>query len=197
MALPFQSRELVNTMSSRETASTYQRYKESTETFVTWLSRTAKACGWKHTLQTMPDQAKGPRLKGKARKSAKEASMKAMGANTRLYTVTTKQLRDQIDLVAKSKRISNPMPRYIYKALDTAIKQRKVANAWFEEAKSVDPASLEGHRYFVDILQRAIDKLPIANERENSNWANSKTNVSSEEKKVTASMRYGTHYPKS
>lgn len=71
----------------------YRRYKEDTNVFMTWLSQTAKACGYKPvaklqntTASATPAAAaaankndapkKSGRLKGKERKLAREAAAK-------------------------------------------------------------------------------------------------------------------------
>ncbi|KAK5747483.1 hypothetical protein LTR17_000124 [Elasticomyces elasticus] len=67
-------------------SSSYQRYKEDTSVFTTWLSNAAKSCGYvvKADETTAPQAApshahtsgppKATRLKGKERKLAKQAA---------------------------------------------------------------------------------------------------------------------------
>lgn len=82
-------------MTTQESFSTYQRYKRDTTLFTTWLSNTAKALGWRpankpsfnvqkpaatektateKTATSAPAAQKSVRLKGKARKAAKDAA---------------------------------------------------------------------------------------------------------------------------
>lgn len=66
-------------------AGSYRRYKEDTDVFITWLSTTAKACGYKSETSSRPpiqkDAHKIPssRLKGKARKEAQKAAANGDG----------------------------------------------------------------------------------------------------------------------
>lgn len=56
--------------------STYKKYKNDTSIFVKWLCEAGSKCGYAiSTAQTVKEEpaAKGPRLKGKARKEAKQA----------------------------------------------------------------------------------------------------------------------------
>ncbi|KAI1775364.1 hypothetical protein F4818DRAFT_441461 [Hypoxylon cercidicola] len=169
-------------MSSTRTTSTYQRYKDDTQLFITWITKTATACGWKPTApkkaaqgtsQANPDKGKG-RLKDKERKSAKNVnSVKedTEKANPNaVQTITTQQLLDQVDIVAKSNRTSNHMPQNIHQALYNAIALRKQCVAWFEKTDSATPAAMEGHQYFIGVLERAIHELH--NESDDSSGGN-------------------------
>ena len=56
--------------------STYKKYKNDTSIFVKWLCEAGSKCGYAiSTAQTVKEEpvAKGPRLKGKSRKEAKQA----------------------------------------------------------------------------------------------------------------------------
>jgi hypothetical protein len=73
-------------MASGVPRDTYKRYKEDTLAFTTWLSQVAKTCGWKPTSKPQTSTTstnapataeKGPRLKGKERKLAREAAKSA------------------------------------------------------------------------------------------------------------------------
>jgi hypothetical protein len=54
--------------------STYKKYKNDTSVFIKWLCENGSKCGY--VIGTVKDEtpAKATRLKGKARKKAKEAS---------------------------------------------------------------------------------------------------------------------------
>jgi hypothetical protein len=57
--------------------STYKKYKNDTSIFVKWLCEAGFKCGYATSIvQTAKEEpaAKAPRLKGKARKEAKQAS---------------------------------------------------------------------------------------------------------------------------
>lgn len=88
----------------------YKRYKEDTNVFATWLSTTAKACGYKSEpssqLPVQKDAPKTPssRLKGKARKEAQKAAANGDGPSQDVkladlqvtrYPVKTKDFLEQ------------------------------------------------------------------------------------------------------
>jgi hypothetical protein len=57
--------------------STYKKYKNDTSIFVKWLCEAGSRCGYAISIaKTAKEEpiAKAPRLKGKARKEAKQAS---------------------------------------------------------------------------------------------------------------------------
>lgn len=93
--------------------STYKKYKQDTSTFVEWLSENAKRCGYK--LPTIADTPKpaetpvaAPRLKGKARKLAKQAGGNMATASASIenpklrHLVSTKELLSQAKAIAES-----------------------------------------------------------------------------------------------
>lgn len=67
-------------------AGSYNRYKEDTTVFTTWLSKAAIACGYQAPKVLRQDttypkkqdsQGLAPKLKGRARKEAREATKKS------------------------------------------------------------------------------------------------------------------------
>ncbi|CAJ2500574.1 Uu.00g034270.m01.CDS01 [Anthostomella pinea] len=128
---------------------------------MTWLGQTAKSCGWKPTTQPVEslsehsqahqqaqDEGKGPRLKGKARKAAKDAAKTARvptkpaatsDAPIFKYTVTTQDLLKQID--------------------KAAIKARRRCALWYERTQGSNQSARDGHQHFIDMLQRALNVL--------------------------------------
>lgn len=150
----------------------YRQYKNDTDSFTTWLRHAAQECGWKSPA-TAPAQAlqktevttaPSQRLKGKARKLAKESASNKVpqSANPRIEPVrrgtTTKELLDQAKAVAEStvKRIT--LPRRIRSFVERAISARKRCAALFAEAGASDTAN-EKHQYFIKVLQNALDLL--------------------------------------
>lgn len=112
--------------------------------------------------------AKGPRLKGKARKLAKDVSKESMvslnqppkaSASAPKYTVTTGELLGQVKLVADSK--TSRMPKAIRNALVETIKARQRCSTWFEKTSTIMQESLDGHRYFIEVLQHALSQLTV------------------------------------
>lgn len=170
-------------MSPGFTLSTYKQYKNDTSAFTTWLGQAAEACG-RHpnsatklcapNFQSTPQvgtNAPKPRLKGKARKAAKQAKANGApgdtfnGANRNTtpkikeYAITTQELSEQIEAVSQSES-KVTMPSRIRKMLQRAIDARRRCAEWYESANAA-VASLDkgGHHFFIDVLQDALLKL--------------------------------------
>lgn len=153
-------------------AGSYKRYKEDTNVFATWLSTTAKACGYKsETPPQSPVQKNAPkipssRLKGKARKEAQKATASGDGPSQDVkladylpvtkYTVKTKDFLDQAIVVAKSVRPRIQMPLNILRVVQRAIHARKRCADWFRKTGAKDEASIEGHDHFINVLEKAL-----------------------------------------
>jgi len=126
-------------------ASSYQRYKEDTSVFTTWLSNTAQGCGYKvqaneaatsngsaklHAHTHAPPSA--PRLKGKHRKLAKQAaningSPKTPAPSEELqkkYKVTVAELLRQAEAVAAWTKKTIRLPSDVEMVLKRAITAR-------------------------------------------------------------------------
>lgn len=160
----------------------YQRYKDDTTVFTTWLSRTAMTCGYKSPSLTQPasappkvpsDSSNGNTasacLKGKARKEAKAAGQtpKASSNNaespqipTVKYAVTAKDLLRQAELVAASAKPRIQMPTSVQRVVERAIDARQRCASWFQRTGvQKDAASTERHLHFIDVLQSALGIL--------------------------------------
>lgn len=152
-------------------AGSYKRYKEDTNVFATWLSTTAKACGYKSEISprtpVQKDAPKTPsiRLKGKARKEAQKAAANGDGPSQEVkladlqvtrYTVKTKDFLDQAKVVTKSVRPRIQMPLNILRVVQRAIHARKRCADWFRKTGAKDEASIEGHDHFINVLENAL-----------------------------------------
>ena len=156
-------------------AGSYKRYKEDTNVFATWLSTTAKACGYKsETSPQPPVQKNAPkipssRLKGKARKEAQKSTANGDGPSQDVKlvdylpvtkcTVKTKDFLDQANVVAKSVRPRIQMPLNILRVVQRAIHARKRCADWFRKTGAKDEASIEGHDHFIKVLEKALALL--------------------------------------
>lgn len=174
-------------------SSSYKQYKNDTSVFITWLGQAAEACGYKPQPKTKISETAfekpepvppkiapkptasvivAPRLKGKARKAAKQApgqtTAKPLGLdpehdhvpNVKEYAVTTLDLQEQLDVISQSKsKIS--MPSGIKKLLQRAIDARKRCSEWYESGSESETAVDDngGHRHFIGVLQDALSKL--------------------------------------
>ena len=91
-------------------ASTYEKYKQDTSTFLEWLSENAKKCGFEITAPETPKPAEAPaaapRLKGKQRKLAKQANSNTAPSpakeKQKSYLVSTKIILAQVQAIADS-----------------------------------------------------------------------------------------------
>lgn len=181
-------------------SSSYRQYKDDTSAFTTWLGRAAEACGYKPKTQAKkvsetvggqtallptppagvpysqaPQAPAAPatsqRLKGTARKLAKQAQTSAPASTaaeppapesvkTVKYNLSTKELIAQIDAVHQAKRMW--MPSGITTLLDRAIKARQRCSEWYEKLGAGHRGAVfdnGGHRHFIDLLQDAMAKL--------------------------------------
>ncbi|KAL8825838.1 MAG: hypothetical protein Q9191_004167 [Dirinaria sp. TL-2023a] len=144
--------------------SSYQRYKEDTNVFTTWLSQAARACGFKTVgvkRETKPVSAAtadlkpaGPRLKGKARKDAKAQA--ATAANSEGGQNAQQK---PAEAVGKSGKSNIRMPEDVLRVARRAINARKRCSNWFTETESKDKVSTEGHAHFIGVLEQALSIL--------------------------------------
>lgn len=128
---------------------------------------------------------KQPRLKGKARKLAKESALKsktdealpeANGPKIK-YTITTKDVLAQAQAVAG--RVE--LPQFVRKILQRAIHARQRCADWFQASKVENQYSNEGHRYFISILEQTLSILDKRkNEKASEKTADLTPNISSE-----------------
>jgi len=142
-------------------AGTYELYKADTDVIADWLANTARQCGYKSNLPKAqntepPRQGQGPRLKGKARKLAKDAAAAAAKSEETtkrslpLYVVAVKDFIILAGKIAAHKQQPVKVPHEIVKSLNRAIALRKEHALWFQAAKSAD----DGHEFFIGILEQ-------------------------------------------
>ncbi|OTA57920.1 hypothetical protein K449DRAFT_398140 [Hypoxylon sp. EC38] len=156
----------------------YAQYKEDTKVFTTWLGQAARACGYKLEAEKAPSmspQAPGPsqRLKGKARKAAKEEEKQKATekgykdeVNIVKYAVTTEQLLLQADLVYNNKA-NIRIPSAIKDSLKRAINMRRRCSDWYEETNQNNERIKNGHRRFIEVLETVLEKLDANANQEN------------------------------
>lgn len=158
-------------------AGSYKRYKEDTNVFATWLSKTAKACGYKppvpknlektatNTSKVNTPASQGARLKGKARKEAKlaaesngEPSRDSTQDNVPVtrYTMRTVDLLEQAKVVANCTKPRIQIPLNILRVVQRAIQARQRCAAWFHKTGAKKDNSTEGHAHFISVLEKAL-----------------------------------------
>lgn len=171
-----------------QSVSSYLAYKHDTSAFLSWLGSASKTCGWKQpkrkkadtselrtpVLTLTPANKGSQRLKGKARREAKEAAAATAASASQpgttpasssaaavlpKRTVTTAELIQQVELVSQADATQSPrvrMPVAVYKALQRAIGARERFARWYRRTGASSNDSMESHDYFTGILSKAL-----------------------------------------
>ncbi|KAF2813706.1 uncharacterized protein BDZ99DRAFT_380226, partial [Mytilinidion resinicola] len=126
----------------------YQRYKEDTAAFASWLVQSAESCGFTVKLRTKSTD----KPKGKARKRAKKDA-------TTVYTFTTEELALQAEAIAKSGPEGVKVPHAILRKLRRAIDTRTRFTTWFATTGFDNGHSNERHAYFTERANKNVKKL--------------------------------------
>jgi hypothetical protein len=165
--------------------STYKQYKTDTDKITTWLAETAKKCGYQSPFsdpkalgESVADQSeKPPKLKGRARKLARDAAAaaaekkmlasSAAEANEKAketkYTVPVCEFEVMAEHIANSQDTSLKIPRGFINLMKRCIKTRRGTSDWFQENVPVtadkELDSTDRHLHFADVLQRTLQTL--------------------------------------
>jgi hypothetical protein len=122
---------------------TYKRYKDQTQTFITWLGETARQCGQSIQPEGM--------AKGKSKKKAQAPLVTKLALS---------------DIVTLAKAISQSgsaveIPSNILQSLKFVIAQRKKCAAWFSQQHGDETLhkANEGHSFVIDIFEKAFGIL--------------------------------------
>lgn len=156
--------------------SSYKTYKEDTNYIATWLANTAKQCGYSADLLHPGDAVKSAkatqaptRLKGKARKKAKEATQGGLPSSSTSPTSTGEasdpsaptyviKIKDFISLAEYIAGTTKPLiqvPGSLVKALDHAITLRRDHGSESEASAAPD----EKHAHFLGVLEKTREIL--------------------------------------
>ncbi|KAK8094702.1 hypothetical protein PG997_001387 [Apiospora hydei] len=140
-----------------ELLATHREYKLDTEFIAGWLVKNATKCGFK-----LPDTAtptpSGPRLKGKARKQAREAMKDGThSANPNCKIKVS-------DIIMMAKTIANfksrpSIPPALGRLFGRAINARRGCTEWYEKFGHGDIESNKRHKHFTNVLAEAWDTL--------------------------------------
>ncbi|KAL8772294.1 MAG: hypothetical protein Q9209_002506 [Squamulea sp. 1 TL-2023] len=155
-------------------------YKKDTNIIATWLAVKARKCGYPTDLlfknesisHTFAQPAKSQRLKGKARKEAREKT-RGNGSDVKAEKVSAAgpahiiKIKDFISLAEFIAGYTNPVvqvPYPLVKALDRAIQLRTLHNEASRQENSESKAtnrkiSDKTHSYFLGILERVREIL--------------------------------------
>ena len=156
--------------------STYKQYKEDTRKIVEWLATNARRCGYDPAAtqpETAPAAAKKPKLKGRARKIARDAAaveVKAQqngpSSSGKQTVVQVREYEPMARCIAESKDTKVIIPVGILKTFKNCIAARTNTAKWYEldPAAKEDPAdSNASHGHFIEVLKRSLQILvPIA-----------------------------------
>ena len=145
----------------------YRRYKEDTDVFIRWLSKTAAACSQSSSalppkqipkpLQTSSTKVAGARRKVKVQSSKGSAPL---ATTTPLkHAMSVKDLLQQAETVAAAEKKVTKMPGSIQKAIERAISARQRCASWFRKIGLEKDLSTEGHLYFINALEKALRML--------------------------------------
>lgn len=159
-------------------------YKDDTDIIATWLAVTAKRCGYSSDLldrtdplsfsKPIPPQSSN-RLKGKARKQARDAAAAQESRTTpskatdnppakASYTIKVQDFTALAGYIASSSKPVIKVPGSVVETLNRAIELRSQHNSWFREQNASDKPieevkADENHSYFLGILERTLEIL--------------------------------------
>jgi hypothetical protein len=160
----------------------YIQYKSDTDYFTTWLAHVGQRCGYHlfgsyEALSQSVDRSaekKTIKLKGKARKLAKDAGSIDLGSAqpqpSQKPIPKTLRLRDFIPLATHIASFTKPpvsVPRPVVKKLRRAINLRHRCAAWFKARPdgTTSLATNECHQYFIEVLETVLTVLmPLCNQ---------------------------------
>lgn len=150
---------------------TYRQYKEDTRQVVEWLAVTARTCGYKPPA-TEVVVTKAPKLKGRARKLARDAAASQAKqaqsdvASSKETIVKTREFFPMARTIADAVDSKVVIPLNILKTWRSCITARSTTAKWYEiEADSGrdHDDSNEKHVYFIDVLKESLQMLvPVA-----------------------------------
>jgi hypothetical protein len=152
----------------------YKQHKSDTDLVATWLANSGEQCGFRlltsnQTTSQAPEvlaQKKTPRLKGKARKLAKEAekSNQPSAQSQAKIKAKTLLLKDYMPLAYRTVSFTTPavlVPGSVVQKLEPAIHLRHSYASWLKNTAH-EPLSLannESHQYFIKILETVLEIL--------------------------------------
>lgn len=153
--------------------SSYKTYKEDTNAVASWLALTAKQCGYPVDLLSTakePDsratQASSGRLKGKARKAAKDAAQKEPGRSTSSasakpprYIIKIKEFVTLAEYVSSQEIPPVRVPHVLARTLHRAISLRKKHGELKQDAAVSSSHSDDTHGHFLGVLERVMEIL--------------------------------------
>lgn len=142
--------------------SRYKRYKADSQAVASWLVTAAEKCGYQlPPSEKTKTSTKSPRLKGKARKMAREGETAATERPSHPYLLNMDAFIPLAQRIANCRKPRILVPATFAYHLQHAIAERKRFQKYYEnteEADSIAKAS-DGHGHFINILQSVRDIL--------------------------------------
>jgi hypothetical protein len=165
---------------------TYATYKSDTDYVANWLATTASRCGYVFEaldrdqaqskqfgvpISTQPVSQTGtgvPRLKGRARKLARDASAKGTPQSTeqeksapsKVYTIPIKSFTILASHIVAHRKLRVKVPAVMRIRIDRAIAYRKEHQTYFGGDQTTDSSSIDnGHTHFISVLERVREIL--------------------------------------
>lgn len=138
---------------------TYKQSKAGTTAFLTWLVEEAESSGHRFAPNAVSQQAKGPRLKGKARRLQKEA---AAATAVERYTLVTDGILPLAKKLVSRCKTKVQIPQAILHLIQKVIKARQRCTAWYEKQSTKNHSlrqSNETHIYFTNVLIGTLEIL--------------------------------------
>lgn len=146
-------------------ADTYRRYKQDTDDIATWLVTKAKLFGLSPDLllgnSKTPAQQKSKRLKGKARKEAKQGSSSNTSpkpsTSAPKYTIAIKDFITLAEFLAPKPDVKVPAP--VWETIERAISLRQGHMDYHDQQQAATDGIDDGHAYFLGVLEKVRDVL--------------------------------------
>ncbi|KAG5774239.1 hypothetical protein H9Q72_000307 [Fusarium xylarioides] len=136
-----------------------ERYKEDTNSVAGWLASTAKAYGYKPQPNETQTSSSG-RLKGNARKKAKQNAAESNREIGQKYTVVIKDFVPMAEHIAAQTKPRIQVPGSFATTIDRVIYERSSFRRLLaEQGAEVDEIADQNHAYFVRVLEAAREAL--------------------------------------
>ncbi|KAH9908419.1 hypothetical protein F4778DRAFT_795844 [Xylariomycetidae sp. FL2044] len=147
-----------------EHLATYKQYKADTEYIAGWLAMNAQNCGYNVATplsNASPTPAATTRLKGKARKQARNAAKPVVtesAGTTTKYTIRVSDFNPMAKAIAEFRPKVN-IPKALDNLFNRAIEARNICTQWYRENAHGDSESNDRHVYFTNVLKTAWETL--------------------------------------
>ena len=149
---------------------TYKQYKADTDRIVAWLAETAQGCGYRLPRSQLPVKAQlpqisAPKLKGRARKLARDAAHEKAKSEAKIGTATfVVRLGDFLPMakaIAGFRRPPVEVPWSFVKVAKRVLVARRRCTSWFQQQPQDGMTDLknQSHLHFINILERVVEVL--------------------------------------